>query len=124
MRRDPLALQRALERRERENQAERLLDKVPTLKSLSLTIQEQAVDGSEMHVVYTRHIVVERAPALFTIPCCDHACNGGGHDLTSEVLRGLRKGKAHFEGKDRCAGTVREADCPFELSFVAEATYG
>jgi len=124
MRRDPEAMQRAADRRDRENQAERLLLRIPNLKSLSFRIAERATDRSGMEVVYTKYIMVDRAPALFDIPCCERTCRGGGHDLTSEILQALKKGKTTFEGTDRCCGSIRDNGCPFELHFVAEATYG
>jgi hypothetical protein len=123
MRRDPEAMQRTAERRDRENLADRLLLRIPNLKSLSIHIAERATDRSGMEVVYTRYIMVDRAPALFDIPCCEKNCRGGGHDLTSEVMAALRNGKTSFEGTDRCAGSVRDVSCPFELHFVAEAAY-
>jgi len=124
MRRDPEAMQRTADRRDREKQADRLLLRVPNLKSLSFRIAERSTDRSGLEVVYTKYIMVDRAPALFDIPCCERTCRGGGHDLTSTVLAALRKGMTTFEGTDRCAGSIRDNGCPFELHFVAEATYG
>lgn len=124
MRRNSEAMQRAVERRERELAAGPLAAKVPNLRSLCLRIEERTSDQSGAEVVYTRHVVVDRAPALFDIPCCDRGCRGGGHDMTLKILRSLRHGLAHFEGSDRCAGSVRDRGCAFELRYVAEATYG
>jgi hypothetical protein len=124
MRRDPEAMQRTADRRDREKQADRLVDRIPNLKSLLIRIAEKDVGRPGMEVMYTKYIPVDRAPALFDIPCCERTCRGGGHDLTYEMLQALRSGRTKFEGNDRCAGSVREGGCPFELHFVAEATYG
>ena len=124
MRRNVEAMQRAAERRSVEDTAERLVNRVPTLKTLQLKIEEKALDRPGVGVVYTRHVVVDRAPALFNVPCCERNCEGGGHDLTGAVLRELVKGRTHFEGRDRCEGRSGDMECPFELFFVCEATYG
>ena len=123
-RRDMEAIRRAAERRKREDSAERLNKKVPALESMSIHIRERPADGSGYEIKYVKHIVVERAPALFEIPCVDRHCKGGGHDLTRKVLAALRKGKTEFEGKDLCSGDVEGERCDLELKFVVEATYG
>jgi hypothetical protein len=122
-RRDIDKIKRAAERRKREDEAVRLQKKVPELKSLSLHILERPVDGSGYEIKYTKHVVVDRAPALFDIPCVDPGCKGGGHDLTKRVLAGLRRHKTHFGGTDLCEGSINGESCCLELSFVAEATY-
>ena len=124
MRRDPEAMKRAAARRQREDNAARLQAKVPELKSLSLHIEEGPMGLEGAWVSYVRHVVVERAPALFEIPCGDRACRDGGHDLTRRVMRALQSGKAEHSGRHRCEGSVNGDDCPLELSFVVHATYG
>lgn len=123
MRRDPEAMRRAAARRQREDDAARLLDKVPNLKRLALHIEERPLGPEGPPVRHIRHVVVERAPALFEIPCSERGCHGGGHDLTRRVLRALRGGKAEFSGKHRCSGEIDGAECQVEICFEAEATY-
>lgn len=124
MRRDPEAMKRAAARKKREDEAARLQDKIPKLKSLSLRIEEGPIGLEGAFVKYVRHVVVDRAPALFVIPCAERACRDGGHDVTRRVLRALRSGKTEYSSRHRCDGQVRGEDCPLELSVVVEASYG
>lgn len=123
MRRDPEAAKRAQQRRAREDSAPRLQQKVPRLAALKLFIKEWPF-GEEAHEVsYTKLVVVDRAPALFVIPCADRACKEGGHDLTRRIIRALRDGKTEFTGKHECAGDIAGSECPLVLTFEAEASY-
>ena len=122
-RRNTEAIKRSAERKKREDKAERLLKKVPNLKSLSIHISEKPVDGKGYEISYVKRVVVDHAPALFVIPCVERSCAGGGHDLTRKVLNALKKGKTEFTGNDRCEGTIDGEECTLELSFVAEASY-
>ncbi len=123
MRRNPEAQRRAAERRRRENDAERLREVVPELRSLSLVIEESCVNGVADAVTHIRRIVIERAPALFDLPCCDRHCKDGGHDITAHVMRALRQGRTRFEGADSCGGTLKVGECTRELRYMGEATY-
>ena len=78
------AAERYAERRRREEEAPRLLTAIPTLESLRLEIEERRAGGSLSEAAHVRRIVVERAPALFVLPCHDAACKGGGHDVTPD----------------------------------------
>ena len=125
MRRITPAVKRAAERREREDAADRLNEVVPGLDSLTLTIEE--IDSKKeaiapIEVTHTRRIVVDRAPAVFDLPCYDRHCDGG-HDVTSSVIRALKNRKTRFEGRHRCTGHSKHGDCRLELHFVAEAHY-
>jgi hypothetical protein len=60
---------------------------------------------------HTRIIVVDTAPALFSLMCGDPACRDGGHDVTNAVLDGLRAGATSFEVQDACYGGVGSAQC-------------
>ena len=124
MRRDPDAMKRAAARRKREDDAARLADKIPELKSLSLTIEEGPLGIDGAWVKHVRHVVVQRAPALFEIPCGDRSCREGGHDLTRRVLRALRSGKTEYAGHHSCDGQVGDDGCQLEVNFVVQATYG
>jgi hypothetical protein len=112
---------RFAERRRREDEAPRLATEVPTLVSLQLDVEEHAgVAGGSSH---TRRIVVERAPALFLVPCGDPRCGGDEHDLTSEVMRALRYGETSFHGEDECRGSLGMGACSRVLRFNAVARY-
>ena len=63
------------------------------------------------------------APALFALTCGDHGCRDGGHDLTSDVLRGLLAGATHFEVADACLGNVGAAECGRTMRVEVSATY-
>jgi hypothetical protein len=122
MRRISEASKRATERREREDTARRLRELVPELQSLCITIDEGQRGHSAPEVSHVRHVVVERAPALFELPCYDRTCSGG-HDLTGDILRGLRAGATEIEGNDSCAGQTKHGECALEMHYVVHATY-
>jgi len=120
-RRNTEQAQRFAERRRREDDAPRLHDQVPSLVSLKLDVEERCgVVGGTKH---TRRIVVERAPALFLVPCSDPRCAGDEHDLTMDVMRALRSGATTFRGEDGCGGSVGPSPCSRVLGFEASATY-
>ena len=122
MRRISEAAIRAAERRRREDEAKRLAEVVPELESLSIQVDERLHGNHEVEVAHVRHVVVEQAPALFALPCCDRHCTGE-HDLTAPLLTALRNGEEQIEGKDACHGQNKEGECHLELRFVASATY-
>jgi hypothetical protein len=113
---------RFAERRQREQEAPRLRERVPSLETLRLEITDGrgATNADPKHV---RIIVVDTAPALFSLTCGDHGCREGGHDLTSDVLRGLLAGAAHFEVTDACFGAVGAAECGRTMRVEVSATY-
>ena len=116
------AANRFAERRQREQDAPRLLDRVPALATLRLDVAagRNATSSEPKH---SRIIVVDAAPALFVLPCADHACREGGHDLTSTVLHALAAGTTHFELEDTCYGNVGSASCGRALHVQVTATY-
>jgi hypothetical protein len=123
-RKQSLAAQRFAERREREDRAPRLRSEIPNLASLSLSIEERSSSDSVGQPKHVRKIVVERAPALFFVPCGDPRCEEGGHDVTADIMRALRRGQGKFEGKDECRGSVVGGNrCTRILSFEAVAEY-
>ena len=122
MRRDVEAAKRTAARRLAEDEAERLAEVVPDLETLKLEIEERDPTNSNNNVSYIRHIVVERAPAVFLLPCTDRKCDGG-HDLTQRIIKALKQQKTEFKGQDECGGTAQEGDCPRKMSFTASATY-
>src|SRR5690349_3413612 len=114
---------RVTERTRRADEAPRLLAEVPALLSLHLEVEvfrgEYAVSNSK----HIRRITVEAAPAVFEMPCVNSFCRDGGHDLTFEVLRSLRRGIPRFEGEDGCRGRTGSAECSCSLRYVVVATY-
>jgi hypothetical protein len=108
-RRNSAAAQRFAERRRREEDAPRLHDQVPNLVSLKLEIEERSgVTG----VKHTRRVVVDRAPALFLVPCGDARCADGEHDLTTTVMTALRAHETSFQGTDECTGSAPSPTAP------------
>ena len=114
------AAERFAERRRREDQAPRLSSQVPDLASLELEIEEVSGVAGTTH---TRRIVVDRAPALFVLPCGDPKCEGGGHDLTSTVMQALRARASSFRGSDACMGALGPSPCARVVRFEATAKY-
>ena len=117
------AAQRAAERRRREDEAPRLKDKVPALESLRLDVEERTEGASVSDSAHVRRIVVEHAPAMFEIPCSDHACKDGGHDLTYQIMQSLRANETEFHGEDACRGHLGPSPCRRVLKYVAHATF-
>ena len=115
--------ERMAERDRRESAAGKLTDRVPGLTSLSLVIRETRPGGSASDTQYTRRVVIERAPALFEVPCSYSYCRDGGYDVTREILDGLRSRSPHFEGEVGCRGSCGGEYCSRVLHYVATATY-
>lgn len=115
------AARRSQERREREDSAERLHDLVPRLSSLALEVREAR--GDEIGVSYVRRVVLEKAPALFEIPCTDPDCKEGGHDVTAPILRALRAAQTRFEGEHTCDGQLGRGECRRVLRYVGLAAF-
>jgi len=123
-RRQGEAAQRFAERRRREDEAPRLLQEVPRLRSLRLDIDEHTREGVvSSEPAHIRRIVVEHAPALFFLPCGDTRCRDGGHDVTRAVMAALRDGKTQFEGEDACSGTQGSGHCGRILHYIGMATF-
>src|SRR5580658_2908001 len=108
------------ERRRREGEAPRLHDQVPELVSLRLAIEERSGATATKHI---RPVLVDRAPALFVVPCGDSRCIDGEHDLTRTVMAALRAGEKTFQGNDECAGSLGSGQCSRVLHFDALAEY-
>lgn len=116
------AAQRYAERLQREQEAPRLRDQVPALLTLRLEITD-GLSVTSTDAKHTRIIVVDTAPALFSLMCGDEACRGGGHDVTFAVLDGLRAHATRFEVRDDCYGNVRSAQCGRTMIVDVSATY-
>lgn len=117
------AAERFRDRQRREDEAPRLSDRVPDLKNLRLSIAFSRGDAS-VQPSHTRVVVVQRAPALFVVPCANKDCKNGGHDITQQVLDGLRDHKTTFTGTVRCSGELANGSlCDGELQFEANAEF-
>jgi hypothetical protein len=114
------AAQRFADRRQREDEAPKLTSQVPNLTTLQLEIEERTGIGGTKH---TRRILIERAPALFLVPCGDPRCLDGEHDLTMTVMRALRAHETSFHGTDECRGSVGTSSCSRVIHFDGTAQY-
>jgi hypothetical protein len=115
----PAAL-RFADRRQREDEAPKLSSQVPGLTTLQLEIEERTGIGGTKH---TRRVLVDRAPALFLVPCGDPRCLDGEHDLTHTVMRALRAHETSFHGSDECRGSVGTSSCSRVIHFDGTAAY-
>jgi hypothetical protein len=114
---------RFAERRRREDEARRLHDEVPDLRTLKLEVEEHRREATIAETRHVRHIIVDRAPALFELPCNDPACRDGGHDLTDGMAQRLRAHSTDFVIEDVCMGDVRGAPCGRVIRVLVTATY-
>jgi hypothetical protein len=114
------AAQRSAERRQREDEAARLAEEIPTLTSMRIEITEKVPNGTNK---YVKLVVVARAPALFMFTCGDRECEDGGHDVTRAVIMGLRNHLEHFEGQSDCNGMTGSAPCTRALEYKVSAQY-
>jgi hypothetical protein len=117
------AAQRYAERRRREDAAPRLRERIPQLATLRLEVEERRGTASAGDPKHIRLVVVDSAPALFVLPCGDHACRDGGHEVTDEILRKLAAGATRFELEDECHGSIGTAQCGAIMHVTVEATY-
>lgn len=113
---------RTSERRQREDDAPRLRALVPRLRTLRIAFSE-GEGGALGNIDHVRHVVVERAPALFEQRCGNPGCKGGEHQLTSELVAALRRDEVRIEGEDRCLAPMGASTCRWVLKFVATASY-
>ena len=123
-RRQSATAQRFAERRQREDSAPRLSAEVPGLLSLSLAIEENSDETTVSRPRHLRRVVVDRAPALFLVPCGDPRCTDGGHDVTSSIMGALLKRQSTFRGEDKCNGYLAASPCTRVLRYEATAEYG
>jgi hypothetical protein len=114
---------RSVERRRREDEAPRLLEQVPRLKTLRLEVEERRGDTRLDETKHTRIVMVERASSVFFIPCGDTSCKEGEHELTYGMLRELRADSAEFVLEDDCRGSIGSASCTRTVRVLAKATY-
>ena len=117
------AAQRFADRRKREDDAPRLSAEIPGLATLRLAVEERRATVTSAESKHLRHVIVDRAPALFVIPCGDPSCDGGGYDLTNPIMRELRAHRTEFAVDDECFGNVGTTRCGRMVHAVATATY-
>jgi len=117
------AAMRSADRRRREDEAPRLITRVPRLKSLKLEIEERRPNAVSADVQHVKIVTVASAAALFDLSCCDRSCKDGGHDITRAILSELERGSTSFEGEDTCHGALGSTTCGRILKFVATASY-
>lgn len=117
------AFLRFAERRRREDEARRLSSEVPSLQSLRLDIEEHRGNSTLAETKHVRHVVVARAPALFTLPCGDSDCREGGHEVTDIMMQRLREQATAFVVEHECGGDIRGARCDRVLRVSATAGY-
>ncbi|MGH7295794.1 MAG: hypothetical protein ACRELB_12700 [Polyangiaceae bacterium] len=116
------AAHRFAERRQREEEAPRLRDRVPSLASLRLDVTDR-LGTTHAEPKYTRIVVVDVAPALFVLTCADRSCRDGGHDVTDAVLKGLLAGSTSFELEHECSGDLGSTRCARSAHVTVSATY-
>ena len=111
------------DRWKREDEAPRLKEKMPTLTSLRLELEEFSEDHSVVGTRRVRLIVIDHAAALFEIPCSDPKCEDGGHEVTREVMTALAKQPARFEFESSCHGFLAGHPCGRRLKIIGQAEY-
>jgi len=99
------------ERWVREDAAGRLQDLAPDLVRLRFELHETTGERRVLDSTRIQHVVVPRAAALFEVGCSDAGCRDGGFDITAEVLRALRDGRAEFSAESYCYGSVGDRPC-------------
>jgi len=105
------------------DESPRLLDEVPTLDSLRVSVEESG-DGSFLTASkYTRLFVLHNAPAYFWIPCGNPRCESGGHDLTREIMHALRARAERAEGQHDCPGSSGNGYCTTVIRYRVDAAY-
>src|SRR5512147_447027 len=114
------AMLAATARRQREDDAPRLATLLPEVTALAIRVDERSTISAPK---YVRRFVVDRAPAVFLIPCSDPNCSEGGHDISSDVVAALRSKRSHFTGSHVCTGWVGSKQCERTIWFDGEAEY-
>jgi hypothetical protein len=108
----------------RADEAPRLSQEIPNLKTLRLSVEEWRGGGEIPGSTHVRLFVVSTAPAFFLVPCGDPRCKDGGHDITHEIMSALRSGTTQFQGEYGCGGSVGGGECSRLLRYTVTATYG
>ncbi|MBI5531329.1 MAG: hypothetical protein HY898_01340 [Deltaproteobacteria bacterium] len=117
------AKKRSADRRQREAEAPRLLQETPGLQSLCIELTESGEGRFGPATSHIRRFEISTAPALFLVLCGDPHCDGGGHDITCEVMAGLRNHEARIEGQDSCGGGAGGVSCTRSIHYAAIATF-
>ncbi len=117
-----VAAARFQERRKREDEAPRLSAEAPDLLSLKLQVEERSAD-IPLEPAHIRRVIIDRAPALFLVPCGDSRCIDGGHDITRAVMQALRGHQTTFADSDACSGSTGTSPCTRVLHVSGVAEY-
>jgi hypothetical protein len=121
-RRDQPLSEATVEHRRREDAAPRLHDAAPRLETLRLTFEDVQEEGRAQFPSYVRPVVIASAAAHFEVRCMEPKCDGR-HDLTTEILAGVKKSLESFRGQSQCNGRVGDTNCTRTLAYTCEATY-
>src|SRR6476469_7730313 len=117
-------LERKAKRDEREAAAGKLIDRCPDLVTLDIAIHESGPKTAPNELRYIRRVVVEHAPALFDLVCSSGRCEGGGYQLTAEILAALDTHAPKLAGQQACSGRTAEGEeCGSLVRYEATATY-
>lgn len=121
-RRDQDRIDATAAQRQREDDAPRLCDQVPALRSLRIQFEDRRAASGLTAMTYSKPIVVASAPASFEIRCMEPRCDGR-HDLTRSILNALRQNQASFGAESPCNGIVSDQHCDHVLIYKCTATY-
>jgi hypothetical protein len=111
------------ERWQREDDAGKLVAAVPTLTALRMSVVEKTGEDVGPPINHTKHFLLQHASAHVELPCTDRKCEGGGYDITHDVLRALRAGETKFEGDAACNGMIGERNCERTIRWTATAGF-
>lgn len=103
--------------------APRLIAEVPALASLRMIVEVSPDGGAASTSKYTRHFVLSSAPAFFFVACSNPKCEDGGHDLTHEIMSGLKRGETEIRGEDHCGGSTSTSACSAAIRYTVLAEY-
>ena len=115
------AAQRFADRRKREDDAPRLSSEIPKLATLRLAVEERRATVTAAESKHLRHVIVNRAPALFIIPCGDPSCDGGA-TTDDPIMRELRAHRTASRSTTSASAT-RTSRCGRNVHAVGTATY-
>lgn len=111
------------ERWQREDQAGKLVAAIPALSALRMDVEERTGEEVGPPIHHTKHFLLEHASAHVELPCTERKCEGGGYDITHDVLKALHAGETRFEGEAVCNGLIGDRSCERSLHWSATAAY-
>jgi hypothetical protein len=93
-----------LEEKERIKASASLVEKFPSLKSLSISLNYFAPGGLTPHSEIKCVFNLAYAKSLFRFDCPNTECVGGNFDLTAELTRAIAERRDMASGEARCDG--------------------